>query len=795
MASLLSYSIIVSLIVTMDLIHIAKCANVTEATARQSLNPVMIPLTNHHLLLGFLPMSDEPLNHLKISPWSPDILNTKFFLYDKNTDSENGTELTYHEVKSYPDSKVTRYEKVFVIAHGFTESFTGVYVKLKDALLSYGDVEDVAVIAVDWKIGAMPAKTEEGYIPELESQIYGRAATNAMVVGREVALMTYILTRLKLVPRDKVHYIGHDLGAHVMHFAGEWYRHLEDRTQERTGGPRGMGKIGRITGLDPVARDFQGYGTVAKLPYLNSRDAEFVDIIHTSSVSYNGDDSDIEDNFYGMSILSGHVDFYPNGGQEQPFCAKIRKCSHRRALHYFIASLSNNANITEGLTAIRARSYKDFKPIKYGPGWVGSIWRKIKPPGNHMSNAMGIQATRPEASLEPRQGYFLDFAADGDGQYVQQRPSGRSNLKLSIKLLPPLLSDDYFDFLVFPSHDKRKIKQMETHALDRPGCGRFLAPPVDSARVRFGLQSYVRQFPWNVCLVGVKDEEGQLSLSAGCSGALIADDFVITAAHCFDRYTTESGKGYPQLRGDNWPMYLMFGIDCRHPVVYREVLVRQEVTVFIHPDYRMAAGAGRITDVALIKLATPIEANILPVDGQFSNATKLNTICWRNAFFFDYKDECETIYFAGHGYYDKINRGKAETLTWTVLNFAKPPPGFRPVETAQYSRNSESHQVREMCPGDSGGPFTHLVRGLDDTAQLFKEVSPYTAHLVGTLIGGTHSSCTDSDENTFLIANRVGHRYVYDWVDAILKVYQGPVTVKLRRPAIDVDIRTYMKNL
>ncbi|KAI1305938.1 Pancreatic triacylglycerol lipase [Halotydeus destructor] len=736
-------------------------------------------------------MSDEPANHLKIAPWYPNWLKTQFHLYDE-TNYDNGIELKYKEPESYPDSATIRYGKVYVIAHGFAESFTGIYVSLKNALLSYGDVENVAVIGVDWTIGAKP--TQGGSIPELESQVFGRAAVNAMVVGREVALMTYILTSLKLVTRDRIHYIGHDLGAQVMHFAGQWYKHLEDRNQEKTGGPRGMGKIGRITGLDPAAREFQGYGTAAKLPYLNSQDAEFVDIIHTSAVRYNGDDRDIEDNLYGMSILSGHLDFYPNGGQEQPFCLHIRECSHRRALHYFIASLSSEALTTEGLAAIRAQSYKDFSAIKYGPSWVGSIWRKVKPVGSHSSNFMGIEATKPEAAPEPRQGYFLDFAINDEGQYVERRASGRSNLKLSVKLQPPVLSDNYYDFSVFPSHDTRKIKPMKRHAADRPGCGRFLAPPVDSGRVRFGLQSYVRQFPWNVCLVLVADQEGTPRLTAGCSGSLIAEDFVITAAHCFDVYATNSGNSYSELRRDNRPMYLMFGIDCRHPVVYREVLVRQQISVFIHPDYKMNSGPGGATDVALVKLAKPIEPDLLPVDGQFSNATKLNTVCWRNAMLFDYRDECETIYFAGHGIFDKIYGGKAETLTWTVINFANPPPGVRIVGTAQYSRNAESLRMREMCPGDSGGPFTRMVNGGDEIPQLFTEVSPYTAHLVGTLIGGTQNTCTDFDENTFLIANRVGHRDVYEWMESILEVYSGPMLMDLQRPDIDVDIRNYMKD-
>ena len=46
---------------------------------------------------------------------------------------------------------------------------------------------------------------------------------------------------------------------------------------------------------------------------LDTTDAEFVDVIHTNSGKiYLGEVSMLE--------AIGHVDFYPNGGQEQPGC-------------------------------------------------------------------------------------------------------------------------------------------------------------------------------------------------------------------------------------------------------------------------------------------------------------------------------------------------------------------------------------------------------------------------------------------------------------------------------------------
>ncbi|GAB0192002.1 pancreatic lipase-related protein 2 [Grus japonensis] len=96
-------------------------------------------------------------------------------------------------------------------------------------------------------------------------------------------------------PAD-VHIIGHSLGAHV---AGE-------------AGRRQPG-IGRITGLDPAQPYFQGTPVGVRL---DKSDAEFVDVIHTDSaptIPYLG---------FGMSTAIGHLDFYPNGGEQMPGCGK-----------------------------------------------------------------------------------------------------------------------------------------------------------------------------------------------------------------------------------------------------------------------------------------------------------------------------------------------------------------------------------------------------------------------------------------------------------------------------------------
>ncbi|KAI1306040.1 hypothetical protein HDE_01068 [Halotydeus destructor] len=276
-------------------------------------------------------------------------------------------------------------------------------------------------------------------------------------------------------------------------------------------------------------------------------------------------------------------------------------------------------------------------------------------------------------------------------------------------------------------------------------------------------------------------------LHASCTGSLIEDDFVITAAHCFDSYARNK-EGYPELRNDV-PVYMSFGIDCKHPVATREVLVVQNVTVFIHPGYRKGAATGSVTDIALVKLEKPIQSFILPENGQFTNETKLNTVCWRNAKYFDYENTCELLYFAGYGSNDDVNKTVSEALRWTVLNILKFPSYEYVTDTVMYMVNAEHFRLRNTCPGDSGGPFTQLVRTTGGPAQLYDQVSNYTAVLVSTLIGGSVPCIAQAQSS----ATRVGHPLVYSWIVDVLDNNVGPLKQELNYGPIRFDYKKYIR--
>ncbi|KAI1305872.1 Pancreatic lipase-related protein 2 [Halotydeus destructor] len=716
----------------------------------------MVPLYHHHRLLGFVAMMDEPHHHLKIKPDLPVVLETKFRLYEKRSiraqyDLAPGLQLSYNlSGKSFARLR-DKYDKVYVVVHGFQEAVDRQYQDLTYDLLSYNSNERPAVILVDWQKGAMSARKGEHLLPELMRKIYGQAVANTIVVGREVALLSYMLTNTTVISRQNLHYIGNGLGAQVMHFAGQWYKYLEDVVRQDSGEPRGAWRIGRITGLDPSARDFQGYGTVAKLPYLNKHDADFVDIIHTSSVKNGGNDADIENGRYGMSVLAGHADFYPNGGQEQPFCGRIPKCSHERALKYFAASLTTDSHIKERLSSL---SFKHNRHNWYPKGRLSFLRRFLKPKAYSpcLQRYMGIEATSVVCvqTDNKRRAFYSDFALDSEGRVAFVETTGRPELQLVDILQPAILSEENHDFSKFPVVEPNKTVAM--HPLEVPGCGRFLAPPNDEARVHFGFDPYVKQFPWTVCLAMVQEfEDGETYVATGCTGSLIRDDFVVTAAHCFNNYATDT-EGHPELRLDNRPIYLLFGIDCLRPILTRQVPVRQDVTVFIHPSYVMYEGSTSEIDIALIKLVDPIPAAMLPIDGQFTNTTVLNTVCWRTSKDFDYSDTCEKLYFSGYGIDDGFKETASDSLKWTIMklvDFEESNLSMTEIDAV----NAEGHGTRNTCPGDSGGPLIQVVKATGGGDQLLDELSPYTAIIVGTVIGGS-PPCYDGRKNHHVLQSR-----------------------------------------
>ncbi|XP_051841294.1 phospholipase A1 member A [Antechinus flavipes] len=178
-------------------------------------------------------------------------------------------------------------------------------------------VANVNVIAVDWVYGS--------------TGVYYSAVDNVIKLGLEIS--QFIKNLLVLgISKSSIHIIGVSLGAHVGGMVGNFYK----------------GQLGRITGLDPAGPEY----TKASLEErLDPGDALFVEAIHTDT-----------DNL-GIRIPVGHVDYFVNGGQDQPGCPSFIHagynyliCDHMRAVHLYISALENSCP----LIAFPCTSFKDF---------------------------------------------------------------------------------------------------------------------------------------------------------------------------------------------------------------------------------------------------------------------------------------------------------------------------------------------------------------------------------------------------------------------------------------------------
>ncbi|CAD5114435.1 DgyrCDS3567 [Dimorphilus gyrociliatus] len=203
-------------------------------------------------------------------------------------------------------------EKTFFVLHGFAGSGQDDWViEMKNSLL---DQYDCNFISVDWSWGALP---------DINRPIDPVPSSNARVVGRMIGNIIKFAGQQTELDFDSVHCIGYSLGGQGCGFFGKWMDT----------------KIGRITGLDPAGQIFEMDDIRGRL---DKTDANFVDVIHTNTFG-----SLISS---GTKVISGHVDFIANKGEDQPGCdgLLVDVCSHERSHELWNDSLKNGCSPCSG---------------------------------------------------------------------------------------------------------------------------------------------------------------------------------------------------------------------------------------------------------------------------------------------------------------------------------------------------------------------------------------------------------------------------------------------------------------
>lgn len=229
--------------------------------------------------------------------------------------------------------------KIYIITHGFLQSGSAKWIeRMIHQLLDQDTDRTATCIVIDWGGGSSPP--------------YNQASANIRLVGAVAAHMIHLIAEeFRFKNLDNVHMIGHSLGAHLSGYTGYYLQK-----------DFGM-KLGRITGMDPAGLAFTETNPIVRL---DTTDAKYVDVVHSDATPF------VPEIGLGLYEPIGHLDFYPNGGFNQPGCDQTlwkRKdgsfissmyqffsCSHVRSVEFFIESIRSKCPFT----AIACESYEKF---------------------------------------------------------------------------------------------------------------------------------------------------------------------------------------------------------------------------------------------------------------------------------------------------------------------------------------------------------------------------------------------------------------------------------------------------
>ncbi len=182
--------------------------------------------------------------------------------------------------------------------------------------------------------------------------------------------------------------------------------------------------------------------------------------------------------------------------------------------------------------------------------------------------------------------------------------------------------------------------------------------------------------------------KGSTSVSL-CTGTLIGNDMILTAAHCVD-------SGIESTRAER--LFVIFGNDPMCTLTKREASnARMASKVIIHPEW--ASGKAGGVDLALIKLSTPAPDNAV----RLAVTTDLPSL-----------SDDRVVYGAGYGRTTDYSDAEGEA---PFLRIAKIKPQNKSPNLGIMNNPSSRKLIFDqsggeaLCKGDSGGPAIILDGG------------------------------------------------------------------------------------
>ncbi|XP_050430682.1 pancreatic triacylglycerol lipase [Adelges cooleyi] len=287
-------------------------------------------------VVGLWQDTTRPVN---VFPERPEKVSPRYCLHTRRN-RQNCQWLNHKDPSSIYGSNMIPSMPTYFITHGFLEG--GDRPWLKEIAKQILNRNDANVIIIDWEGGSSPP--------------YTQAVANIRLVGRITAHLINVIWKELGIHATNIHLVGHSLGSHLSGYVGSVLQSNFGLT------------LGRITGLDPAEPHFSQTDPIVRL---DPSDALYVDIIHTDSQPFiKGGELGL-----GMSQPLGHLDFYPNGGENQPGCdqgmmkyisrengsfyqgmRRFLACNHVRAHEFFNESINSVCNFI----AIECDSYEDF---------------------------------------------------------------------------------------------------------------------------------------------------------------------------------------------------------------------------------------------------------------------------------------------------------------------------------------------------------------------------------------------------------------------------------------------------